>query len=271
MLRKLQKNFQPNKSYNKIRTYAIRTEKINLNPEQKNEEEIEKKFSQNFLNLREKLEYKASNEHLEQALTHYSFNKLKHSARFSFIGRMALQMFTSDYLIKKYPNINETKFITIESLYTNKVTLYLLGRDHWNLENLMKTGDEFQKYIPERKKKAIADIVYSIVGSVYDQLGPIETRDFVTKNVVEIYPPMEIYQTLLRQDPLLALNQMKVSHGTHPNVLSEKLPNGKFKSSIYLFSTDRPLGEAEGNSEEEATKLAALSGLISLGKHVPDY
>eukprot|EP01080_Neovahlkampfia_damariscottae_P006081 gene6081-10089_t len=228
-------------------------------------------FSENFLNLREKLEYSGSNEYLSQALTHVSFDKSKNYSRFSFIGRMALQMFTSEYLIKKYPNITEKKFITIESLYTNRMSLYLLARDEWNLESSMRTGEEFLKYDEIRKKKAIADVVHGIIGSIYDQQGPSKTQEFVSKKIVEVKTPIEIYQNLLRQDPLFALNEMKLSHGKYPSILTEKLPNGKVRATIYLFSTDNPLGQSEGNTEQEATKLAALSALISMGKFIPDY
>jgi dsRNA-specific ribonuclease len=254
-----------NKRFSKqfLKHYATRIEKSNSLQENISEDEITK--------LGEILEFKGKQQFLKQALTHVSYDTYNNSSRFTFIGRMALQMFCSEYFIKKYPNMSETKFMAVESLYTNRMRLYLIARDDWKLESFHKTGSDFLKYNDERKKKALADVVHSIVGSIYHEFGPIETKDFIQKKLVETHSPMELYQNMIRQDPLFALTEMKLTHGRYPSILTEELNNGKYKTTIYLFTIANPLGHSEANTKEESVRLAALSGLLSLGKLIPDY
>jgi dsRNA-specific ribonuclease len=246
-----------------FKNYATRTEKSEILYENNSEDEITK--------ISEILGLKGKKQFLKQALTHVTHDSFNNSSRFTFIGRMALQMYCSEYFIKKYPGMSETKFMTVESLYTNRMRLYLIARDDWKLESFHKTGTDFLKFNDERKKKALADVVHSIVGSIYHEFGPTETKDFIQTKLIETHSPMELYQNLIRQDPLFALTEMKLTHGRYPSILTEKLNSGKYKTTIYLFTIANPLGHSEANTQEESVRLAALSALLSFGKLIPDF
>lgn len=102
---------------------------------------------------------------LDQALTHRSCSAT-HNERLEFLGDSLLNMLVSDYLFRRFPDLDEGELSRIRaSLVSGKSLAKLAGE--LGLGNFLRLGAGERKSGGHRRASTLADAVEAILGAVY--------------------------------------------------------------------------------------------------------
>lgn len=211
--------------------------------------------------LEQKINYTfQSPELLKQAITHKSHTnekKLKYSyERFEFLGDTILQMVISDYLIDKYPNLDEGKLSKHRTLYVSESALSSIAR---NLEigKYIFFGKGENRSGGADKDSILADVVESIIAAIYKDSGLGNAKKFIYEHIIT-------HDVATGQDYKTRLQETLKNHGNELHYDVVEVENG-FSAAAYY--KNQILGYGTGRNKKSAAQLAAGMALNTIKEH----
>jgi ribonuclease-3 len=205
---------------------------------------------------------------LTQAFCHRSYLNenpnfyLSHNERLEFLGDAVLELITTDYLFRTYPDKPEGEMTGWRASLVNASILSDAAKE-MEFENflLLSSGEEKEK--GKARKYILSDTFEAFIGSLYLDQGYEVTRKFIEKNLIEKKLP-EIIEKKLFKDPKSLFQEKSqeiVSITPVYQVLEESGPDHMKLFVVGVFLGEELVAKGDGSSKHEAELKAAEEAL----------
>lgn len=204
---------------------------------------------------------------LRVALTHRSFlneqhdPKLHNNERLEFLGDAVLELITTEYLFKTYPERSEGDLTSFRSavVKTSSLSETSLSLQVGDFIRMSKgeevTGGRTRPYI-------LANTFESLLGAIYLDQGYSAAKSFVTRKLLPKIP--DIIENRLDIDPKSKLQEIAQEILNFTPIYELVSANGPDHSKNFVMSVkirNKVFGEGEGKSKQEAEQNAAQAAL----------
>ncbi len=208
---------------------------------------------------------------LKTAVVHRSYLNehkslpLKHNERLEFLGDAVLELVTTEYLYRRFPN-PEGELTNWRASLVNSKQLAEIGRELKIEEYLYMSRGEEQDQNPKARNYILANALEAIIGAIYLDQGMAAADKFISQQILTKLE--HILANELYLDPKSKFQEKaQESCNATPTykVLEESGPdhNKFFKVGVYL--DNELVAEGEGTSKQEAQVAAAQNALTVKG------
>lgn len=198
-----------------------------------------------------------------QAITHASYTALHKDfsdyQRLEYLGDSILQFLSGDYLIKKYPDLDQGMLTRVRSTAVRTETLGEVS-EKIGLVQILKTGIKQTSIDVRKSPKVKADIFESMLGAIYLDLGLAEAYRFVK---YYIFPIIDEVHSQTNKDSKTELQEHFQSI-SKDSVIYEITQNEDRTFTAKAKHENHIYGIGLGNSKKEAEQAAALEALSKL-------
>ncbi|MFH1402432.1 MAG: ribonuclease III [Patescibacteria group bacterium] len=204
---------------------------------------------------------------LQTAFTHRSYinehknEELEHNERLEFLGDAVLELVTTHYLFKKFPNEAEGVLTSYRSAIVNTTSLLnvaeKLGVNKYVLLSKGETKD-----IGRARTFIIANAIEAIIGAIYLDQGYDAAVKFIDENFLAMTD--EVVKKQLWQDAKSFFQEkaQEIEKVTPSyKVLKEIGPDHNKQFKVGVFLQEKLIAEGAGVSKQEAEQIAAKRGL----------
>lgn len=203
---------------------------------------------------------------LQSALTHRSYlneNRswpLPHNERLEFLGDAVLELITTEYLYRNFPN-PEGELTNLRSALVN-----------YKMLSEIAAGIKLDKYIMLSKGEAkdlgrarqviLANAIEALIGAIYLDQGFAVSEQFVNKFIVErLASIVSGGKVLDPKSKFQELTQEKMGVTPHYKVLAEWGPDHNKQFEVGVFVQEKQIAKGQGSSKQDAEISAAENGL----------
>ncbi len=208
---------------------------------------------------------------LKQAFIHRSYLNenpkvgIHHNERLEFLGDAVLELITTNYLYKNYPDKNEGDLTSYRAALVNAVTLSMVAEKLGMNEFLLLSKGE-SKDTGKARQDILANTFESFLGALYLDQGYEKSNDFVEEF---LFPEMkEILEKGSWRDAKSVFQEKAQEHfGITPvyKVLSESGPDHDKRFTVGVFLSKELIVDGSGKSKQEAEQKAAEGALKKKG------
>jgi ribonuclease-3 len=218
-----------------------------------------------ILETKIKIQFKDRNL-LQSALTHRSYlneNRkwpLPHNERLEFLGDAVLELITTEYLYRNFPN-PEGELTNLRSALVNYKMLSEIAQNLGLDEFILLSRGE-AKDTGRARQVILANAFEALIGAIYMDLGFEATRIFVNDYVIkELAAILTAGKILDPKSKFQELTQEKFGITPHYKVITEWGPDHSKSFEVGVFVGDRQIAKGVGSSKQEAEISAAENGL----------
>jgi len=223
----------------------------------------------NFLELEKSLNISFNNKDLLiQAFCHRSYLNenpdfyLGHNERLEFLGDAVLELITTDYIFKNYPDKPEGEMTGWRASLVNSNILSDTAKE-MNFEKFLLLSSGEAKENGKPRKYILADSFEAFIGAVYLDLGyEVAKRIIEEKLILKKLP--EIIEKKLYKDPKSLLQERSqeiLSITPTYNVIDEAGPDHQKSFVVGVYFDKELIAQGEGTSKHEAELKAAEEAL----------
>lgn len=119
---------------------------------------------------------------LDQALTHRSLSRTSNNERLEFLGDSVLSLVITEFLYKRFDNVNEGKLSRLRASLVNQQSLASLARQI-SLGDHIRLGGGELKSGGFRRDSILSDALEAIIGAIYLDSGFDQAR----RSVLHLY------------------------------------------------------------------------------------
>ena len=203
---------------------------------------------------------------LQSALTHRSYlneNRkwpLPHNERLEFLGDAVLELITTEYLYKAYPN-PEGELTNFRSALVNYKMLSEVASD-LELDGYILLSKGEAKDTGRARQVILANALEALIGAIYLDSGFEATRVFVNDYIIlRLEKIVAEGKVLDPKSKFQELTQEKLGVTPHYKVLAEWGPDHNKNFEVGVFINDKQVAKGIGTSKQEAEVSAAENGL----------
>lgn len=218
-------------------------------------EQLEKKIGYSF----------QDKELLRQALTHSSYaneqkiNKNGDYERLEFLGDAVLELISSDFLYKEYPELPEGQLTKKRSSMVCEPALAFCAKEI-SLEQYILLGKGEEATGGRLRDSIISDVMEATIGAIYLDSGIEEAKKFIHRFILSdldhkvlFYDAKTILQEIVQHDNKGALRyELKKEEG----------PEHAKKFTVEAYVGDVKVGCGTGHSKKSAEQQAAYEALL---------
>ena len=206
---------------------------------------------------------------LTQAFTHRSYLnenkglKMSHNERLEFLGDAVLELISTDYLFKKYPDKTEGDLTSYRSALVNTVSL-AKAATNLDINDYLLLSKGEAKDMGRARQIILADTFEAVIGALYVDTGYEAVKDFVKRNLFDLIDIAHIVKNKLWLDAKSRFQeQAQEKLGVTPayKTLREEGPDHDKMFTLGVFLGDVQVAIGEGPSKQEAEQKAAENGL----------
>lgn len=221
--------------------------------------------------LEDRIGYHFHNRYLlECALTHTSYaneqkiRRYEDYERLEFLGDAVLEMISSDFLYRKYPEKHEGELTRIRASLVCEPALAYCARD-FDLEKFIRLGKGEEQSGGRAKDSITSDVCEAVIGAMYLDSGDIAApREFILRFILS-----DLEGKLLFYDAKSILQercQKKGSAVTY-SLLEETGPDHDRTFTVAAMIDGREAGRGKGHSKKAAEQDAAYRILCQMMPH----
>lgn len=218
--------------------------------------------------LQQCIEYRFKDKYiLIQALRHRSFcneHKMKRidsNERMEFLGDAILQLETSQYLYRKYPNLSEGEISKKRTSMVCEKSLASCARlIHLGKYIYLGKGEEISKGYD--KDSILADAMEALIGALYLDGGITVANEFIDEHIIN---RAEVNEFFFDSKTALQERVRQITADTlRYRVVSISGPEHLKTYNVVVSIGDRDIGEGSGTSKKSAEQSAAMEALSKL-------
>jgi len=208
---------------------------------------------------------------LDEALTHSSYanerrGQIKNSERLEFLGDAVLELASSTYLFRHFPDLPEGELTRVRAGIVCSETLARLAK-RLNLGGALLLGHGEELGGGRSRTSNLEDAFEAVIGSVYLDRGWDAAFDYVIRQLAGEFAKVESGE---RQKDYKTMLQEIVQKDGSGHVVYELLKeSGPDHEKTFVFTVNvngRIMGQGTGRSKKEAAQRAARIALEKLGK-----
>jgi len=207
---------------------------------------------------------------LKQAVTHASFGhekrqRLPDNQRLEFLGDAVLQIFVTEELFRRFPELPEGGLTVLRATIVNRHHLQALARQVGLGEELILGRGEESSQGRERSS-ILADAMEAVIGAIYADAGWETTRALVLR-LLEPSLVQLAEEAPLQANPKGSLQEKLQAEGDDPPLYRCVSESGPPHARVYEVVVEwqtRELGRGRGASKKEAETRAAEAALTAL-------
>ena len=218
--------------------------------------------------LEQTIGYKFNNKALIiEALTHSSYvnehkiNKKHDYERLEFLGDAILEMISSEYLFKTFPEKKEGEMSKIRAALVCEPALYHDSLQI-DLKNYIQFGKGEEATGGRNKESIIADVMEAVIGALYLDGGFDESKKFIDKYVLSNAESYQMYND--NKSTLQELVQSQKLGTVRYETCGESGPEHDKIFEVRVFVGDDNLGEGTGKTKKAAEQQAAYKAILVL-------
>ncbi|MBI5405928.1 ribonuclease III [Candidatus Kaiserbacteria bacterium] len=208
---------------------------------------------------------------LIEALTHRSYlNEHReytgsHNERLEFLGDAVLELATTDFLFKKFPEKPEGELTAYRAALVNTVSLAERAQALGINDFLLLSKGE-AKDTGRARDVILADAFEAVIGAIYLDQGYAPAEQFIARNVY-----IKIDEVIAKRSYQDAKSRFQESaqekRGITPayETLSEVGPDHDKRFTVGVFIGSSEIARGEGNSKQEAEQSSAQNALEKMG------
>lgn len=218
--------------------------------------------------LQQCIEYQFNDKYiLIQALRHRSFcneHKMKRidsNERMEFLGDAILQLETSQYLYRKYPNLSEGEISKKRTSMVCEKSLASCARlIHLGNYIYLGKGEEISKGYD--KDSILADAMEALIGALYLDGGITVANEFIDEHIIN---RAEVNEFFFDSKTALQERVRQITADTlRYRVVSISGPEHLKTYNVVVSIGDRDIGAGSGTSKKSAEQSAAMEALSKL-------
>lgn len=193
------------------------------------------------------------------ALNEYELSRS--NERIEFLGDAVLELVTTDFLYRKYPDANEGKLTDIRSALVRGRNLADIALRIGLSEHILLSKGEMQAE-GNLNPYILANTFESLLGCIYMDLGISEATKFVHTYVISTLE--DILKESLHVDPKSHLQEIiQAKHAITPryDLLSEIGADHDKMYEIGVYLGEKHIGTGTGSSKKKAQSVAAENAL----------
>jgi ribonuclease-3 len=203
---------------------------------------------------------------LKQAFVHRSYLNenpkfnLSHNERLEFLGDAILELVTTEYLYKNYPN-PEGELTNWRSALVKREMLSKIAKE-LNFENFLYLSKGESKSRGRARDLILANTLEALIGAIYLDRGLEKARSFIEHNLITHLP--EILENKLYLDPKSKFQEIaQEKTGVTPayEVLKEWGPDHEKQFVMGAYLDKKLVGKGSGPSKQIAEQSAAAAAL----------
>ena len=217
--------------------------------------------------FQQKIGYQFQDEKLlTQALTHSSYANEKHmkklsdNERLEFLGDAVLEIISSDFLYKNYPDKPEGELTKLRASIVCEPTLALCTKDI-ELGNYLRLGKGEDQTGGRGRKSILSDALEAVIGAIYLDGGFANAKEFVLKYILT-----DIEHKQLFYDSKTILQE--VVQGEHEQLtyvlIHETGPDHNKSFTVEARIGELVIGSGSGHTKKAAEQEAAYRALLSI-------
>ncbi|NOY35910.1 MAG: ribonuclease III [bacterium] len=208
---------------------------------------------------------------LKMAFTHRSYlnenpsKGLEHNERLEFLGDAVLELATTEYLYKKYPEKPEGEMTALRAALVNTIILSETARELGMNDYLLLSKGE-AKDTGKARQYILANTFEALVGAIYLDQGYKAISAFLEK---VLFPKIEkiIEEKLWIDAKSFFQERAQDAAGVTPiyKTIKEWGPDHNKVFLVGVYLGDELAAEGEGRSKQEAEQSAARAALKAKG------
>jgi ribonuclease III len=205
---------------------------------------------------------------LKQAFTHRSFlnenrgSNLQHNERLEFLGDAVMELATTDYLYRSFPNKTEGDLTSLRASLVNTQTISDVAYDlGFNDYLLLSKGEAKDK--GRARQYILANTFESVIGAIYLDQGYEAAKLFIYQNLMSrLEDIIQKGSWIDAKSKLQEVVQEKHSITPTYKTIKEEGPDHDKKFTVALYYGDKEIDFGEGKSKQEAEQDVAQKVLI---------
>lgn len=227
--------------------------------------EIEK-LEKELDNLENEIGYQFKDKSLlKQALTHSSFSneqkirKRKNYERIEFLGDAVLELVSSDYFYRTYPEETEGNLTKMRAAAVCEQALAITARQ-LKLGSYMIFGKGEEANGGRERESIIADAVEAVIGAIYLDESLEEARKFIYRFVLNDLDHKRLFydaKSILQEH----VQETKAGELVY-ELIREEGPEHDKLFAVEARLNDVTIGSGEGKSKKAAQQHAAYDALL---------
>jgi ribonuclease-3 len=208
---------------------------------------------------------------LKQAFTHRSYineNRglgLSHNERLEFLGDAVLELVITDYLYKRFADMNEGELTSLRSALVNADTCSLVATNLGANDFLLLSKGE-SKDSGRARQYILANTLEAIIGAIYMDQGFEAAQKFILTHIAPLAENIIKQGTWIDAKSLFQ-EKAQEHESTTPSykTIKESGPDHDKHFVVGVYIGKELLGEGEGKSKQDAEQEAARDALKKKG------
>ncbi len=200
---------------------------------------------------------------LKTAVTHTSYanehrrENVKHNERLEFLGDAVLEVVSSEYLYKLYPNKGEGELSTLRASMVCEPSLAICARD-MGLPDYLLLGKGEELMRGREKDSITSDATEAVIGAIYLDGGFEAAKKFVLEFILGDLKTEDLYR-----DTKTELQEIVQNFGSHVDyeLVSDEGPDHDKTFVIRAVVDGNVVGTGSGRTKKQASKNAAKAGV----------
>ncbi|MBX4195649.1 ribonuclease III [Candidatus Parcubacteria bacterium] len=208
---------------------------------------------------------------LKQAFVHRSYinenrsSGLSHNERLEFLGDAVLQLVITDYLFKRFSEMNEGELTSLRAALVNADTCAIVAEKLGVNDFLLLSKGE-SKDSGRARQYILANTLEAVIGAIYLDQEYETAKKFILAHFAPLADGIIERGTWIDAKSLFQAKAQE-EEGATPSykTLSESGPDHDKKFSVGVFVNSEKYGEGEGKSKQDAEQEAARDALKAKG------
>lgn len=208
---------------------------------------------------------------LKQAFIHRSYinenrsSGLSHNERLEFLGDAVLELVTTDYLYKRFKDMDEGELTSLRSALVNADTCAIVAQRLGANDFLLLSRGE-AKDNGRARQYILANTLEAIIGAIYMDQGLEVAQNFILTHIIPLTEGIVEKGTWIDAKSLFQEKaQEHLSLTPSYKTLKEVGPDHDKRFTIGVYVSNELIAQGEGQSKQDAEQEAARNALKNKG------
>ena len=204
---------------------------------------------------------------LIRAMTHSSYanehkkEQREHNERLEFLGDAVLELISSDYLFRNYPDTPEGTLTKKRASMVCEPTLALCAREI-SLGEYLLLGKGEDATGGRKRDSIVSDAMEALIGAIYLDGGFANAKEFIDRFILDDIENKQLFYD--SKTTLQEIVQGSYDEDVRYEIVKEEGPDHDKTFYMEVKVNGKVLGEGSGKTKKDAEQHAAHTALMKL-------